>query len=694
MVAKINLDDMFNKGLFQNPISLGDSLEEVRSAITNFNLDSPGIDILSFQAGVGKTHHTNELLKKMSSYLLVTGSHKLIEGEYEGLKAKHWEKFSEKCEEYKRYVRKLDSLGVSKRFICDFQGCDKRKCPYWKQFNTKKAKAPFHYLTSDRVVDKDGDFKFDMLVVDEAMDYGTEYNLDEESLNESIQAMGKYEDVKFLEVIDWNSNLFDYVQANFNPLNSKRYGALNGAINEEQWDDVKNIAQFRPYNLIRYYYYHSIYGNSSSYYEPLLYNVFDLVRQEVPIIMLDASFDKKAYEVTLGRYNFEHKIKPRDLFINQPLGPLTDLQTMVYSSRIEEKQKNIYRMGTGNYYYKTGLFQGENLTANGEKTLKELELFIKRTKRKYKNVGLITYKHLKPHFTNLDERNKEHFNNLRGSNKLKDVDVLFIVGTFQKPVPAILEGYNKLCFTEFTLNDIYKPLYRSKDGKNCILHKYENLLGDKYERWDCNNGRGYEEKKPTPYMIKGDYESEHPEKSAQQGSEGEIDLELWYKFSEYNMNQDESEKYQAIHRARPFLNDNPIIYVFGDIPGKIKEEFNVVSYDKGSTRIHFGGSRGVYPLVLWSAISDYFFNTGSTSKEIAKRLKIYKKEKKGYNTSFITKIKKGISLEDVVNVDKFLKVDIDATFNKIKQKHPHIAMDKELVEDFIFYAREGSFINL
>lgn len=694
MVAKLNPDDMFNQGLFQHPISLGNSLEEVRNNIINFNLDSEGIGILTFQAGVGKTHHTKELLKKRDSYLLVTGSHKLIEEEYEGLKAKHWEKFSKKCKKYKRHVQKLDSLGVSIRFICDIQGCDKRKCPYWKQFNTKKAKAPFHYLTSDRVLDKDDEFKFDLLVVDEAMDYRNEYPLDEDSLNESIQSMGKYEDVKFLEELDWNNDLFDYMQENFNQMNSKRYGTLNEAINEEQWDDVKNIAKFRPYNLIRYYYYHSIYGNSSSYYEPLLYNVFDLARQEVPIIMLDASFDLKAYEVTLARYNFEHKLKPRDLFINQPLGPLTDLQTMIYASNIQEQHKTIHRMDESNYYYKTGLFNHGTITENGEKTVKELQSFIKRTKRKYKNIGLITHQALEPYF-NIET---EHFFNLRGSNKFKDVDVLFIVGTPQKPVQAILRDYNKLCHTKFNLNDIYKPVYRIKDGKNCINHKYNDLLDNEYEFWDCNNGRGYEEKKPTPYMIKGDYESEHPEKSAQQGSEGEIDLELWYKFSEYSMNQDESEKYQAIHRARPFNKDNPIIYVFGDIPEKIKEEFNVESLNKGSTRIHFGSSRsgygGVYPLVLWSAITDYFFNTGSTSKEIAKRLKIYKKEKKGYNTSFITKIKKGISPEDVVNVDKFLKVDIDATFNKIKQKHPHIKMDEDLVEDFIFYAREGSFINL
>ncbi len=684
---------MFKNGLFPHHMNLGNNLEEVRNSIRNFKLDSSGIDFLSFQAGVGKTHYTKELLKNRSSYLLVTGSHKLLEGEYEGLKARHWIKFSEQCENYTEQVQDLDSWGVSKRFICDIQGCDKRKCPYWIQFNTNKAIAPFHYLTTDRVLNADDKFKFDMLIVDEAMDYGTEYALDVESLKKSVQTMSKYEDVKFLEELNWNAELFDYLQVNINSINSKRYGALNGAISEKQGDDVKEIAKFRPYNLIRYYYYHSIYGNSSSYYEPLFYTVFDLARQEVPIIMLDASFDIKAYEVTLARYNFEHKQLPRDIFSENPLGPITDLSTIVYSSNIQEKHKNVYRMDNNNYYYKTWL-----LGPKGNKDVKELQSFIKRTKRKYKNVGLITYKGLKLRFTNLDESNKEHFYNLRGSNKLKDVEVLFIVGTPQKPSQPILDEYNKLCLTEFTENDTYKPAYKNKDGKTCLLHKYEDMLNQKHEIWDCNNGQGYEEKKHNPHMIKGDYEFAYIDKFEEQSPEGEIDLELWYKFSEYSFNQDESEQYQAIHRARPFLKDNPIIYLFGDVPEKIKEEFNVVSYDKNVTRLHFLGSRpgniGVYPLVLWHEIINYFTKTGSTSKEIAKRLKIYKKDKKGYNTPFITKIKKGISPEDVINVDKLLKADIKVTYNKIKQKHPHIKMDKDLIEDFIFYAREGSFINL
>jgi len=688
MVIKLNLDDMFEYGLFQDPMSLGDNLEEVRSAITNFNLDSPGIDILTFQAGVGKTYHTNELLKNIDSYLLVTGAHELLKGEYSALKAtKHWEGFPEKCQEYKAQVQKLDSFGVSKRFICKKQDCDKRSCPYWKQFNTKKAIAPYHFLTTDRVLDKDGNFKFDMLLVDEAMEYGTEYTLKQESLIESIQAMSKYENVKFLEEINWDEDLFDYIQEKFKLINSKKYSSLTNAINEKQWDDVKDIANFRPYNLVKYYYYHNIYGNNSCYYEPLLYTVFDLARQKLPIIMLDASFDVKAYEVTLARYNFEHKQLPRDLFFELPLRPMTYLSTMVYESNITNKHKTIHRMDKDNFYYKKGFFNNnEKLTGNGKKTGRELTSFINRTKRKHNNIGIITYLHLEPYFMGLGET--EHFFNLRGSNKFKNVDVLFIIGTPQKDVSDILGGYNKLCLTDITPNDIYKPTYKIIDGKYCLDHGDETFLDD-------NFGRGYSEKKPSPYRIISQKNYEKPKNYQQQYHDGEIDLDLWYDFSEYNMNQDESEKYQAIHRARPFLNDKPIIYVFGDIPEKIKEEFNVDYYDKGATRIHFSRSyRGVYPLVLWHAIVNYFTNTSSTSKEIAKRLRLYKKDKKGYNTSFITKIKKGISPEDVVNVDKFLKVDINATFNKIKQKHPHIKMDKDLVEYFIFYAREGSFINL
>ena len=689
MVAKFNTDDMFDQGLFPTIHSLGDNIDEVRSSIHNFNLDVSGISILAFQAGVGKSHYTRELLKSKESYLLVTGSHKLLKGEYEGLRASHWEKFSEKCDEYKSLVSRLDALGVSKRFICQIQGCDRRKCPYWKQFRSERAISPYHFLNTDRVLDNEDIFKFDTLVVDEAMDFGTEFNLDKESLNESILAMAKFENVKFLQELDWDDNLFDFLQEKIDLLNNKRYGALTEAISERNWDDVKVIAQFRPYNLLRYYYYHSIYGNSYSYYEPLLYNVFDLARQGIPVIMLDASFDQEAYEITTARYIFEHKVMPRDLFINQPLGPLTDMQTTLYESNIHDKHKKILRMDKDNYYYKTGLVNRGNLTESGG--INDIKSFIKSTKRKYKNVGLITHQALEPYF-NIET---EHFFNLRGSNKLKDVDVLFIVGTPQKPVQAILEGYNNLCQTKFTELDIYKPVYRDKDGKRCLLHKYKDLTDNEHIFWDCNNGRGYEEKKPVSYRIKGDYESVYIDKIENQGPSGEIDLEVVYKFSEYSKNQDESEKYQAIHRARPFLNDNPIIYVFGDVPEKIKVEFDIVSYDKDNTRDHFKRSyRGVYPLVLWAAITDYFARTRSTSEEIAKGLRIYKKDKKSYNTKFITTILEGVSVRDIERIDKYLKEDISISINDIRRRYRNLKIDDRMIEDFIFYAQEGAFINL
>ena len=195
------------------------------------------------------------------------------------------------------------------------------------------------------------------------------------------------------------------------------------------------------------------------------------------------------------------------------------------------------------------------------------------------------------------------------------------------------------------------------------------------------------------------YEYDYPEIFAKQFPSGEIDLWLWYKFSDYSMNEDESEKYQAIHRARPFLKDNPIIYVFGDIPEKIKEEFSVDFYDKNATASHFLGSspdyRGVYPLVLLNAIIGSFADSGLTSLEIAKKFGIYKKDKNGYNTPFITQILKGINVKDIRNIDKFLKEDTNATYNKIKRKHPNISIDEDIINYFIYYASlEGAYINL
>lgn len=150
---------------------MGDTLPEIRAILPYMEYDIPGLHYLDIQPGVGKTHAVMEFLKKEDSFIVVTGTHKLLKGEYEKLGAEHWKSFAARCKEYKK-VKKLHSLGVPITFICDFQKCEKHKCEYWKQFKHPKAIAPYHFLPTDRVTEDDK-FKFNMLVLDEAM---TGYN--------------------------------------------------------------------------------------------------------------------------------------------------------------------------------------------------------------------------------------------------------------------------------------------------------------------------------------------------------------------------------------------------------------------------------------------------------------------------------------------------------------------------------------
>ena len=203
------------------------------------------------------------------------------------------------------------------------------------------------------------------------------------------------------------------------------------------------------------------------------------------------------------------------------------------------------------------------------------------------------------------------------------------------------------------------------------------------------------EKIPLPLMPKDYDDIKRVMIFQKQHDEGEIDLEIDYPLPKYDEYKSESEQYQALHRARPLLNLKEI-YVFGNIPKKIKEEFKIIPVDKRNTEAYFMGSRfiGIYPLSLWIHITNFYTETSATSKEIAEKLKIYKKDKKGYNTSFITDIIKGeVSLQEIMKIDNSIKTNPEITVKAIKREYRTLKASEEFIEYCIFYANKGNFID-
>jgi len=585
----------------------------------------------------------------------------------------------------------LYSNGVPISLLCKLQKCDKRSCAYWKQFNTKKAVAPFHYLPTNRVLSKQGEkeFKFDILVVDEAMKEFKNIELDIEHLKGLITIIKKYDPSvetyfdTFIEIL--NDNKLPSID-----LTITLYGiqneALKSAIKSKKLDDIKQITQFNPYELRRYAYYNSIYKDNLPYPEPSLHNIIDLALQDIPIIFLDATFDKNAFEVLLRRYAYEDLIKDRESFIERKLSLFKDLKIKVYQSQVVNKTVNIYKMDKNHFYIKNGTFfdyKTKLLTEDGKKTISELRKYIESVKRKYTNIGIITYEGLVGYFNDLGETG--YFYNLRGSNTIRDVEALFIIGTPNLNKGSIVKDYNELSLTDYKPEDLKKLTNILKqDGKFYPQDKETGFT------LHC----GLDEKKPNPHVIELEDLIEQP--GLVRDNAGNI-IGLDYNITLFDYNLSESEKYQAFHRARPLINKKlSSIFIFGDIPDKVKREFkNIKILSKKGTCSYFNDHEfeGIFPLQLFQLIqTTYCRNSTLSSSDICKELKLYKdKNKSNYNTSFVTAILKSkVNLKQIVTIQEALKNDSDT--NTVKKLLKSSKVDDKFIEDCIFYAKEGIFI--
>ena len=704
MVGKIIIKDFPEIQQF----NLGTNLDDVRDHLSNIDFSKPGIYILKLQPGLGKTYAIKEFLKKQENYLITTASHKLIFGEYERMGAKHWMKFKEKCNIYSE-IENLHSCGVSIRMICSLNRdrCDKRSCAYWRQFQTKKAVAPLTYLSNDRVLyqkgEKKGEFKFDILVVDEAMREFKEIEYDKTGIEDIIDVIENYlgDDYPFKSLFH---DFIDFLdtdefpsQDQTNQLNQIKNMALREAINKKEWEDIKVITNLNIFELRKYIYYHNIHNDISIYPEPFLFYVLDLALQGIPVIFLDATFDEEAFKVLLGRYIHENSIIDRKLLINQELNPVNDLEIEFFESNLKNRNLHIYRMDKDNYYFKKGLFNYDRhiddpISEAGHKTINEIRDYIKKSQRKFTNVGIITYKGLITSFNDLGST--EYFFNNRGSNKLENVEALFIIGTPQQRPKDTLKDYNKLCLTQFQPENTYRMTYEKiEDG----FQQVRKLNGRRIVRRKAFIN--YQEKKPSRLTMEGydDYENEL--EFNQQVQNGMVDADVFYPLPDFDYQKNESEKYQAIMRARLFREERPTVFVFGDIPDQIKEEFSGENLDKRLTKEYFNGSvfsakrfKGIYPLPLLKLINNTKVeNSSLNSSDIAQRLKLYKKNKEsGYNTSLVTKIIDGeISIKQITIIHKALRNNI-RDVNKIKKDSK---VDERFITDFMFYSINGDFIN-
>ena len=637
---------------------LGSDLQKVRDTLKylNFNAD---INVLALQPGIGKTHTITKFLRANDNWLMTVPNHPLIDSEYADFKEingiNYWKGFKKGCYKYKKGDKKVLDLKKKHKLmpsiIC--QNCctksERKECPYKKQFNkSKNVLTVSSYYNTHYFYHKDGKFKFEIAIIDEEIKDHEKLELNEEEINLALNKIYEYVEYPqefdlrdyFLERIEKKDLFLDedsfetHIMAIKGIEKDQEY-ALKLVIDMKLWNDVMIINKLNISKLIKWLYYYTIYGENRIYSEPNIYKLFDLARQDVKVILSDASFDEKIFDELLKRYKFEDSKIPRKELLKKynlkkfefkDIDLSNSFNINVYTSHVQNKDLLIYRMWDGNHF-------------NRRYIPLEIPLFIKKALNNDLDVGTISYMKKKDRIFCFDEScDFLYFGNLRGTNTFKDKEVIFIVGTPVPDAEEVLKDYNALFMKSETKAIKFDPKCEESDILD--LHEYMRYLVD-------------------------------------------------------------SELYQAIHRVRPFDNSDVLIFVFGRLKNKCKNEFNVKNLSKGETLKFFEDKyRGVYPLPLVSAISTYCWKNGNKEPEdIAKEFKLYRSvSKNGFNDTFIRAIRNGeLNLNNTKIINELIKEGLN-TVKDIKRKRTSLdnslKVRDKIIEYCIYYAKNGDFIEM
>ncbi len=645
-------------------LELGSDLKTSRKNLESLDFEAD-INILALQPGVGKTHKIKKYLQENDNWVITVPNYKLINSEYESIVnlngVKQWKGFNKVCPKFikgNKHVKELkNKYNLGPSIVCR-NACkpnEWKECVYKNQFkhSDKVVTVSAYYNTS--YFYKDGEFKFDIAIVDEELSGYELIRINKEEIdlalekiyNDYIDFSAEFPDFygpdfrpdfqKIIEDKNLFSNQFETEMGSivFYAMEDDQKLAIEEAIKDQKWEDVNIIKKLNIPKLKKWLYYYNIYSEIRDYGEPNIYKLFDLARQGVKVIFSDATFSEEIFNRILERYEFEDNKIPRSELFKKYINP-KDLTEEAYKAPkfSKEVKINVYNSNLQNKENKVFWMWNTNQFTRGYVDPKILE-FIRKAKRRYNNIGIISYKELKDRKYIFDVLGEFiYFGDLRGVNSFEDKDAIFMIGTpFTNPTDA-LNDYNAL-FVENEKETIKLNL-KSKESDELNL--------DYYQR----------------YLV-------------------------------------EAEIYQAIHRTRPFGKTNKTIFVFGNVLSKIKEEFNVLELNKEQTEQYFEEAfKGVMPTCLvWSLFSYCMKHPNVKVTDVAKEFKLYKDSSKGsYNTKIITAVKRGkLNIE---NAQKITNLILDGTDNlkSIKKKYPKLELEDSILESLIYYSKEGDFIKL
>lgn len=719
--AKIKWEYLSNisfKELDGDIVKIQDSL----SAIDYFS--NPGIHIINTQPGSGKSYAIKEKIKGLEKCLIMVKSHKISENEYNMPGLRIWKGFSHHSHEYNK-AKELSGLGIPIGMICGRCNADRKNCSYHKQFNSKKAVAPSDYIDKKYINKQNkmkNPFKFKNLIVDEEIWETTNLELNEEDIKESINVISKYHTNELLKTF-----ITELFFMNFSMYNEEYFKALvlskNSAIklalkeyngNEKKIkDDISKMNKLDPYKIRKFLYYREIY-HRKSYPEPNLYHVFDIARQGIPVVLLDATFDEEIFKVLFARYCFEDEHLSRSIITSKSnLNPLHKLKTTIYKSNLEKKDANIYRMNKNNIYYKKNFFKNGKL----KEKLSQLEKNIGYLKRKYDVISIITTfplqkQILKESFS--ENIIVEHYRNLKGLNKMKDSDAIILYGTPSFTFEGELKNYNDIFLTDFESKEFEQITYEKSHSKWYEKELKKSLKeieerGKAKEKLAPNkdirdkiryNTERFMESlasyKKIPFLYKFKNEKKDEELTNlfnKQQETGQMDAYLYHRPINYLEPKVDGLIYQALMRARIYRREGtaPDVFMFCHVPHIVDREFNPTYYDYKETKKFFETEfEGIYPLVLKKKIDSH----SGYSKDIAKELKLRVRGTNSLNTKFVTAMKKN-PYPEIKKIDEGIKKGFTKS-GELKREYPSLKRFKmqdrytfkKFIEDCVYETKK------
>lgn len=468
------------------------------------------ITVLAHQPGIGKTYAVMQYMKTQPDAFYFTDRHDTIDEIIADMGISdyhysHWEGFGRKCE-WNEGVDARRERGLPIGVLCEL--CNRSNCRYKQQFDEReRVFAPYEYLKTKHIEPYPTIAFFDENKI--AMDT---LEFDRDAVVDWMRAIGESEhNIASMETGDFTSSTWYYIGEV--AVSGHHQQAVRTAIeNDASEKEIKHLLSNSAPNIWDYLWWARRYDDyDREYHVPLYYNAFDLVKEGVPLVFLDATFHRKFFHFLLEAYNGE-------------IGFNRDVNVQIFTSKWQNKDTHVYRLRPRGYRPRRSfIYHRDSIDDWLVPDLQHLRQIFGDG-----NIGIIGHKEV------VDDSliNGEYFGNLRSSNQFADKDALVILGTYAISEDVIHEYMAKLLYKP--IDEIKKKICSREIAKKCDAHRIHQNSADGYL-----------------------------------GNDEPIFMGEWLQQILFD-----NEMYQAYHRNRG-LRHNRVVITYGLVFPRIKKEFTV-----------------------------------------------------------------------------------------------------------------------